>query len=70
MLNLMLFVDGFGNISPVLQPRNPSSQEIYHQTIIQGNVLQIGSLTLESAQHKPEQLLPDTGNISSKLFKL
>ena len=66
----MLFVDGSSNQkkASAAQPGNALPQEIHHhynKTVL--NLLQIKSLSLESAQHKPEQLSLDA---ASKLFRI
>ena len=56
---------------PLNQLGGALSQEIHHHynktVLIQSKVLQINSLTLESAQHKPEQPSLDA---ASKLFRI
>lgn len=66
----MLFVDGSSNkkVSPPPQPGTVLSQEIHHHHETVLNVLNINSLTLESAHNKPEQLSHDADNLASKLF--
>ena len=66
----MLFVDCSSNKNAsAVQPSNTLPQEIHlhHKIVhIHNNLLQIKSLSLESAQHSPEQLSLDA---ASKLFK-
>ena len=57
-------------MAPAAQPGSALSQKVHHHynkaVLIQSKVLQINSLTLESAQHKPEQPSLDA---ASKLFR-